>query len=187
MTTDIQKTLIGVTVGLSVSETSEMAALGVNAVEVQHMTEAIAQHLVAQGSEVASEHEPLCQARVCIGGRTEGANGRCPSVVEAALSTLEVERPLYLSGVIGGAAAQVISALRQAPMPADFGQSWGEGEPGAPQDIWNRFMAIGVMGLARHNGLSTAENEALFKATNMSQILEAVVLGLSRLRTAGQL
>jgi hypothetical protein len=186
MTADIQKTLTGVTVGLSVSETSEMAALGVNAAEVTHMTDVIARHLLAQGSGIASEHGPSCQARICIGGLTEGADGRYPSVIEDALSMLEAEQPLYLSGVIGGAAAHVISALRKAPMPADFGQLWGDGEL-APKDIWNRLRSIGVAGLARHNGLSVAENEALFKATNMSQISEAVVLGLSRLRTAGRL
>lgn len=89
--------------------------------------------------------------------------------------------------MIGGATAQVIAALRQAPMPANFGQPRHEGERAAPRVIWNRLMAIGMTGLARHNGLSEAENEALFKATNMAQILEAVVLGLSRLRTAGRL
>ncbi|ETX07093.1 hypothetical protein [Candidatus Entotheonella palauensis] len=182
-TTDIQKTLTGVTVGLSVSATSEMAALGVNAAEVTHMKEVIAQHLLAQGCEIASEHASPCHACICIGGRTEGANGYYPSVFEDVLSTLQAEQPLYLSGVIGGAAEQVISALRQAVMPADFGQPWGDGQL-PPKEIWKRLMSVGVAGLARHNGLSVAENEALFKATNMSQISEAVVLGLSRLRTA---
>ncbi len=186
-TTDLQKALVGVTVGLSVSETSEMVALGVNAAEVQHMTEAVAQHLVAQGSEIVSAHEMSYQARIYIGGRTEAANGRYPSVVEDALSMLETERPLYLSGVIGGAAAQVISALRQAPTPADFGQPQSEDMLMRPKEVWHRFAAIGVAGLARHNGLAVEENEALFKATNMSQISKAVVLGLSRLRTAGRL
>lgn len=186
-TTDIQKALTGVTVGLSVSETSEMAALGVNAAEVQHMTEVIAQHLASQGCEVVSGHEPSCQARIYIGGCTEGELGRDASVIEDALSTLEAEQPLFLSGVIGGAAELVISALRQVPMPVDFGRSRSKGERAAAKDIWNRLMSIGVAGLARHNGLSETENEGLFKATNMSQISEAVVLGLSQLRRAGQL
>ncbi len=185
--TDIQKALTGVSVGLSVSETSEMVALGVNAAEVQHMTEVMAQHLTAQGGEMAAAHEPSCQARICIGGRTEATHDRYPSVVEDALSTLEAGQPLYLSGVIGGAAEQVISALRQAPMPMAFGQPRALGEREAPRIVWHRFVVIGVAGLSRYNGLSVAENEALFKATNMSHIAEAVVLGLSRLRTSGQL
>jgi hypothetical protein len=64
MTTDIQKTLTGVTVGLSVSETSEMAALGVNAAEVTHMTEVITQHLLTQGVGIASEREPSFLDRI---------------------------------------------------------------------------------------------------------------------------
>ncbi|ETW93906.1 MAG: hypothetical protein ETSY1_37200 [Candidatus Entotheonella factor] len=185
-TTDIQKTLTGVTVGLSVSATSEMAALGVNAAEVTHMKDVIAQHLLAQGCEIASEHGPSCHARICIGGQTEWTHGRYPSVIADALSTLQAAQPLYLSGVIGGAAAKVISALRQVGMPADFGPPRGEGQL-TPKDIWKRLMSVGVAGLAQHNGLSVAENEALFKATNMSQIAEAIGLGLSRLRAAGQL
>jgi hypothetical protein len=186
MTTDIQKTLTGVTVGLSVSETSEMAALGVNAAEVTHMTEVITQHLVTQGVGIASEREPSWQAWICIGGRTEGADGHYPGVIADALSMLEEEQPLYLSGIIGGAAQQVIAALRQASMPSDFGQPQGDGDL-APKEIWNRLKSVGVAGLARHNGLSVAENAALFKATNMLQISEAVVLGLSRLRSSGRL
>ena len=186
MTTDIQKTLTGVTVGLSVSETSEMVALGVKAAEVTHMTKVIAQHLMTRGVGVASEREPSCQAWICIGGRTEGSAGCSLGVMANALSMLEDEQPLYLSGVIGGAAQQVIAALRQAPMPSDFGQPQGDGGL-APKEMWNRFKAVGVTGLARHNGLSVAENEALFKATNMSQISEAIVLGLSRLRSSGRL
>ncbi len=151
------------------------------------MTKVIAQHLLAQGSEIASEHNASCHARICIGGHTEGENGCYPRVIDAALSTLEAEQPLYLSGVIGGAAAQVIAALRQAAMPADFGQPRGHGKLASPKAVWKRFMSIGVAGLAQYNGLSVEENEALFKATNMAQISEAVVLGLSRLRTAGQL
>ena len=185
-TTDIQKTLIGVTLGLSVSETSEMAVLGVNAAEVNHMTDVITQHLLSRGCEIASEHAPRCQTCLCIGGRTEGTESAYPRVVEEALSMLEAEQPLYLSGVIGGAAELVISALRQAAMPTAFGQPQSDGKL-APKQIWDRLMSIGVTGLARHNGLSVAENEALFKATNMSQISEAVILGLSRLRDAGRL
>lgn len=185
-TAGIQKTLTGVTVGLSVSATSEMTALGVNAAEVTHMKEVITQHLLAQGYEIASEQEPSCHARICIGGRTKTSSGHEPSLVEDALSALKAQQPLYLSGIIGGAAAQVISALRQAVMPVDFGPSRGGGQL-APKELWKQLMSVGVAGLARHNGLSVAENETLFKATNISQIAEAVVLGLSRLRTAGQL
>jgi hypothetical protein len=186
MTTDIQKTLTGVTVGLSVSETAEMAALGVNTAEVTHMTKVITQHLMTQGVGIASERGPSCQGWICIGGRTTGAGGRYPNVIADALATLEEEQPLYLSGVIGGAAQQVIAALRQVSMPSDFAPSQSH-DGLSPKEIWNRCKSVGIAGLARHNGLSVAENEALFKATNLSQISEAIVLGLSRLRSSDRL
>ena len=113
---DSQKTLAGVTVGLSIAATSEMLALGVNTAEVTCMTESIARRFSAQGVGVASAHEPLCQACLCIGGRTEGVDGCCPSVIEDALATLDAARPLYLSGVIGGAAQRSIS-LRPCGKP----------------------------------------------------------------------
>jgi hypothetical protein len=186
MTADIQKTLTGVTVGLSVSETAEMAALGVNTAEVTHMTEVITQHLLTQGIGIACERGPSCQGWICIGGRTEGVAGRSPNAIAEALTTLEEEQPLYLSGIIGGAAQQVIAALRQASMPSNFAPSQGD-DGLSPKEIWNRFKSVGVAGLARHNGLSVAENEALFKATNLSQISEAIVLGLSRLWSSDRL
>lgn len=173
----VRKTLTGITVGLSIAETSEIAALGVNAAEMNHMADVIAKHLLAHGGELARAPGALCHARICIGGQTEVADGRDPNIVEDALATLEAQQPLYLSGVIGGVAAHVISALRQAPIPANFG----------PAHRWKHFKSIGVAGLAQHNGLSVEENETLFKATNMFQIAEAVVLGLSRLRHGGHL
>ena len=183
---DSQKTLTGVTVGLSIAATSEMLALGVNTAEVTCMTASIARRFSAQGVGVASAHEPLCQACLCIGGRTEGVDGCLPSVIEDALATLDAARPLYLSGVIGGAAQHLIAALRQALMPTNFGRLHSAGADG-PKVIWSRLKAIGVAGLARQNGLSAAENEALFHATDMAQIADAVMLGLTRLRGAGRL
>jgi len=186
MTTDIQKTLTSVTVGLSVSETAEMAALGVNTAEVTHITKVITQYLLTQGVRIASERGPACQGWIYIGGRTVGAGRRYPNVLADVLATLEEEQPLYLSGVIGGAAQQVIAALRQASMPSDFARSQSD-DGLSPKEIWSRFKSVGVAGLAQHNGLSVAENEALFKATNLSQISEAIVLGLSRLRSSERL
>ncbi len=176
-TTGVRKTLAGITIGLTIVETSEIAALGVNAAELYHMAEVIRQHLMSQGSEVACEPDTVCHARICIGGRTEAIDGYDLSIVEDALLMLEAGQPLYLAGVIGGASAQVISALRQAPMPKGFGST----------DVWQRLKSIGVAGLARHNGLSDTENETLFKATNMSRIADIVSLGLARLRHAGHL
>ena len=183
---DSQNTLTGMTVGLSIAATSEMLALGVNSAEVTYMTASIAQRFAAQGVGVASAPEPLCQACLCIGGRTEGVDGCLPSVIEDALATLDAARPLYLSGVIGGAAQHLIASLRQALMPANFARLHNVGADG-PQAIWNRLTALGVAGLARQNGLSAAENETLFNATDMAQIADAVMLGLTRLRGAGRL
>ena len=71
-------------------------------------------------------------------------------------------------------------------MPTNFGRLHNAGADG-PKAIWNRLMALGVAGLARQNGLSAAENEALFRATDMAQIADAVMLGLTRLCAAGRL
>jgi len=62
----------------------------------------------------------LAQARLCIGGRTTGSQGRYPGVIEEALLAVTDRKPLFLAGMLGGAARQVIDAIEQRPLPEDF-------------------------------------------------------------------
>jgi len=53
---------------------------------------------------------------VGCGGRTSGAAGRYPGVIEEAFLALRASKPLYLAGILGGATRQVIDAIEGGPM-----------------------------------------------------------------------
>lgn len=92
-------------------------------------------------------------ARICLGGRTEGSSGRCAGIVEEAHMSLKAGQPLYASEIFGGASAQLI-----APLPG------------------------GLEMLSEANALSIEENERLFKASHLSEVIGWVPTGLGRKR-----
>lgn len=53
----------------------------------------------------------LCDARVCLGGRLTKFSGARPGVIEEALYTLELKKPVYAGAIFGGASRLVVEAL----------------------------------------------------------------------------
>jgi hypothetical protein len=106
-------------------------------------------------------------------------------------------KPLYLAGFLGGATAQVIDAIEGKQMPDDFcGTSplrlyqkppVTELDAGTRDDrvidrnaIWQEFAEAGRARLAATNGLTTEENDALLHTPVIDQVIELVLIGLSR-------
>ena len=54
----------------------------------------------------------MCDARVCVGGPVAGFQGWFGGIVEEAHQAQAAGKPLYVSALFGGAAAQVIDAIR---------------------------------------------------------------------------
>jgi hypothetical protein len=144
-----------------------------------------------------------CTARICLGGKTRGYQGRLPGIVEEALLALEANQPVYLSAIFGGATADTINALSGEPMPVDawepadgfaaafvtLANQTEPGEPDAmldPAGVWQRLSAMGIGTLCRDNGLSADENERLFRAQSASEVIDWLVVGLTRLRVRSQ-
>jgi len=140
-----------------------------------------------------------CTARVCLGGKTNDYQGRMPGIIEEGLLALEADRPLYLSSIFGGASAELIDALSGKPMPGDpwrpaddfaltftnLAATYEPGDPDArmdPPDTWLRLKSIGLDKLSRDNGLTREENERLFHAQSASEVIDWIVVGLTRLR-----
>ena len=76
-----------------------------------------------------------CGARVCLGGKESGFEGRYPGILEEALFTLEAGQPLYLVGLLGGASLHLGEAiLDRTPPPAEIGAEVysGTGNGGPP-------------------------------------------------------
>ena len=148
-------------------------------------------------------------ARIAIGGKmgptvtaqpdgtkkTSWYSGRIPGVFEEILLSLEAEKPVYLCGAFGGAAAAAVELLqgripiefswdyqKQAPhsnrlrdMFAEHGIAW----TGYP-DMAAFCATVGVSGLSRVNRLSEEENRELFYCRDVPRLIELLLIGLSR-------
>ncbi|ACK86187.1 hypothetical protein [Methylorubrum extorquens] len=141
------------------------------------------------------------QARICLGGRTGGSQGRYPGLIEEAYLSVDARQPLFLAGLLGGATRQVIDALEGRPRPADFAGAPGlEGLYAAfaaghrleadaeidPNKVWSRFGALGVRGLARQNKLTEEENRELFHTPAVERAIQLILLGLARFKPRGR-
>lgn len=141
----------------------------------------------------------VCHVRLCLGGRRAGAQGRYPGIVEEALLAIRENKPLYLAGLLGGAAVQVIDAIEGKVMPETFCAPSRltrlYSEPPVQETavntqsdrvfdregIWKEFSEAGYEWLANNNGLTIEENLVMHQTSVVDQVIELVLIGLSRL------
>lgn len=139
----------------------------------------------------------FCDARVCVGGRMAGFYGRMPGIVEEAYIAAESEKPLYLTGLFGGAAARLIEAandgeyteppragedLREFYRKPPFEEAYSADLDLAAEKPWDLLKSMGVYGLARANGLSEDENRELFFTPALERAASLILTGLSRIK-----
>ena len=110
-------------------------------------------------------------ARILLGGRTEGYKGRMPGIAEEALLSLEAGQPVFLLGGFGGAARDVAEALHLAP-------SW----PGSREQWAGRSDFAGFGPDSLRNTLSHEEKRALATTPYLDRSLPLLLRGLRRLR-----
>ncbi len=126
-------------------------------------------------SAMRSYAADLTSARVVVGGKVSGFAGSMPGIAEEAAATLRANKPLYIAGGFGGAAALVGSILSP-----DFYQ-WLP--PGLPEDLAPTVRAR-VEAALEHpqtvDGLSDDERALLAATHRPSDIATHVALGLSR-------
>ena len=142
---------------------------------------------------------PDLRARVIIGGRVQGFIGRYPGVLEEALITVQHGEALYLCGGFGGAASEIIRALKGESPPALSSSFQEEADPSYAEliDYYRRngpepidyaqvcdvLSKKGVAGL--NNGLSDSDNEVLFTTPYITEIIYIVLKGLAKLPRTG--
>lgn len=138
-------------------------------------------------------------ARIVLGGKLEGFSGRYPGIVEEAWLTLQTDKPLYVIGAFGGAAAALAVAL-QGRLPEILTQAYQERSP-AFRDLARQYDAhypndserginyaalcrdladYGIAGL--NNGLDAEENQRLFNTPYLLEMIALVLRGLHRLQ-----
>ncbi|MDB5071577.1 MAG: hypothetical protein JWM87_2688 [Candidatus Eremiobacteraeota bacterium] len=146
--------------------------------------------------------DDACDARVCIGGRQSGYSGRLPGVVEEALFAVRSGTPLYLAGMLGGAAKDVIDAVEGKTMPPDFcsdenaramyaNPAIGEHDRSTrndrvmdPSETWADFRRRGRSAIVNSNMLSVEENDELCRTPVVDRVVELVLTGLSRVKAS---
>lgn len=63
-------------------------------------------------------------ARICVGGKLFGYNGKMPGVLEEILIAFNKNKPMYLLGAFGGVVGEVCKVLRGEAYPDTLNESW---------------------------------------------------------------
>jgi hypothetical protein len=112
----------------------------------------------------------MCDARVCLGGKTSGFSGRMPGVIEEALCTLELERPIYCSAIFGGASARLADAMEKGNGELNrFLENFGLHH--ARESIQMRFRGV-------KSGLAPEEEFRLRHSNSIEEIIELTLRGV---------
>lgn len=119
-------------------------------------------------------------ARVLLGGKTEGFKGDLPGLAEEALLSCEAKQPLYVVGGFGGMATATGSALEI------FDTSWLP-SPCRPKEDLKVEKALSLLKKkitdspgCISNGLDADENEKLGAAFRPSDVAALISVGLGR-------
>jgi hypothetical protein len=122
------------------------------------------------------------QARILIGGRRDGFQGRVPGLLEEAFISIEIGQPLYLAGGFGGVTADIIRAIG-----LDGGEWLQPRADAAPPDARLPAALAELSALNKKqdpallaNGLSSDEARRLAATHRPSEIAALVSLGLGR-------
>ncbi len=131
------------------------------------------------GLTAMRRHQRSCtDARIVLGGRVAGYQGRMPGVAEEALLSIRARQPLFLVGGFGGSTRDVAETLELAKPWSGSRRNWsGQGE-------FERWIGNGL-----NNGLSRKENETLATTPFIEQAIVLILRGLYRLkanRTTGE-
>jgi hypothetical protein len=144
-----------------------------------------AHNLTAMRTKMADD----CDARIILGGQITGWAGLVPGVVEEAVLTIDVGKPLYVVGAYGGAALRVLQALEgkePAELTTAFHDHWLKGLSAfAPsvkgrmsiEGLGERLRAVGLAGL--RNGIDLEQNRRLGTTLHVTEMLALVLAGLS--------
>jgi hypothetical protein len=147
-----------------------------------------------------------CGARICLGGRESGFQGRYAGILEEAAFAFEAGQPVYLVGLLGGAAEHLGRSLLDlpeqpavSPRPApatreseiplkDLYREHNGGELlGGPLDdqsfdpegAWAATRALGRERIG-DNGLSLEENRQLIETHSEEEAIILILRGLRR-------
>lgn len=144
-----------------------------------------------------------CQARIVLGGAITNYKGIYPGIFEEALLTLRAGKRLYVLGGFGGAASLVARALDgdtrdliellaansvcASPQVRAAHEDWlsrveierHDHMRFDPSDAVHTLARVGLKGLSRSNGLSPGQNLRLLESTDLYEIVDLLVRGIT--------
>ena len=121
----------------------------------------------------------IAKGRVCLSGKMMSYEGSMPGLIEEAFLSIEQEQPVYISAMMGGAAAALIewirgrSDMRRLVPPATK----------IPERIWDLIEGNSDRRhetIAKLCRLSPRELEELFSAQNLDTIIQLSTRGMCR-------
>jgi len=136
----------------------------------------------------------VSSARIAFGGKLVSYDGRLPGIVEEVFLALRAEQPVYLAGLLGGAAEVMGQGLLEGRDPSGlwedlrleelYRQHWEPSASGLDDRDLDRC-ALGAYLLSHaarqsllRNGLSERENERLLQSSLEEEVLDLVMKGL---------
>lgn len=146
-------------------------------------------------TKMREEMESNCNARIFIGGKTKGYNGKYPGIFEEFLIAMQKKHPVYLVGAFGGATREIIKALNNEESESftnefhlksvnykGFFDLYNQKHQESKIDykgLFSSIQTVGMKGIAKMNGLSEAENLRLAVSPHISEIIYLVLKGLT--------
>jgi SLOG cluster2 len=123
----------------------------------------------------------IANARICLSGKRESYNGSMPGVIEEALLSMRKGQPVYMSAMMGGAAASLVECIQGR---LELGTVLPHAEQ-LPPEV-RRYFDSGPeteneKAFAKLCRLRLNELTELFEAQTLDSIVQLSVRGMSRL------
>lgn len=138
-------------------------------------------------TKMREKMESNADARIIIGGRLSGFKGKYAGIIEEFMIAAQHEHPIYLIGGFGGAAKAIVDLLEgkkvdikklaeETPYYSDFVSCYNSNNI---DQIDYPSIEDFIKNYKFNNGLSSEENEVLFRSTNILEIVSLVLRGLN--------
>jgi hypothetical protein len=145
-------------------------------------------------TEMRKEMNSVSDARIFIGGKMLGYQGKYPGIIEEAILSLKSDIPIYLIGAFGGATKSVISAL-QKEKPIELTEAWQIKNEGFADFLtyynsktinnkinYNELVSFlngyTLKRLCKNNGLDEEDNKRLFETVHIPEMIFLVLKGI---------
>ena len=127
----------------------------------------------------------IANARICLSGKMKSYDGAIPGLIEEAFLSIEKGQPVYISAMMGGAAAALIECIRGRREVHTLFPPTAEVSARIPH-FFDSNPEQSYETIAKLCRLYPDELEELFSAQNLDTIIQLSTRGMSRLNGALQ-